>query len=136
MAALAAVVHLAALLGVVGLVVGLVAIAGKEREAVAAKGAADDARKEAEDALKQLQVLMEREQQTSGELRDKRDQTHRLLADERRTGYLQSIVLAGRELEGQPHRAAGGTAAARQRRPARLGVASPLPDGLPGAAGA
>jgi eukaryotic-like serine/threonine-protein kinase len=100
LAALAAVVHLAALLGVAGLVAGLIVIAGKEREAVSAKGSAEEARTEAENTLAQLRVLMEREQQTSGELRQQRDQTQRLLARERRTGYLQSIVLAGRELEG------------------------------------
>jgi WD40 repeat protein len=101
LAALAAVVNLAALLGVAGLVIGLVVISGKEREAVAAKGAADEARKDAEGANDRLRALIEREQKTSDELRQERDRTGRLLAEERRTGYLQSIVLAGRELEGQ-----------------------------------
>jgi WD40 repeat protein len=101
LAALAAVVNLAALLGVAGLVAGLVVISGKQREAVAAKGAADDARKDAEDNAARLRDLMEREKLTSDELRTERDRTGRLLAEERRTGYLQSIVLAGRELEEQ-----------------------------------
>jgi WD40 repeat protein len=108
LAALAGVVCLAALLGVAGLVAGLVVIAGKEREALAAKAATEDAlgqaqeaRGRAEDALIQLKQTMEHKQKLSDELRDEHDRTRQLLASARQTGYLQAVVLAGRELEGQ-----------------------------------
>src|SRR5262249_49470974 len=107
-AALAADDWLAAVELVVGLSVGLAVLPREEHEAVEAKqvavkakGEADDAREKVEDALRQVNVLMESEKRTSEDLRKERDNTKLVLERERRNGYLQSIVLASRELETQ-----------------------------------
>jgi WD40 repeat protein/tRNA A-37 threonylcarbamoyl transferase component Bud32 len=100
-AALVGVSCLAGVLAVAGLVTALVLIAGEQRQTLAAMADLEQERARTADALGRERVLAADKDRAFDELREEQERTRRTLELVQHASYVQSILLAGRELEAQ-----------------------------------